>query len=129
MIDATAPAPDAVTMTAADAPAPADANAPEIIDLAVPIQRGKTQISSFALRKPKGRVLYGFSLPDIIDLKIATIYKLVPLISDPPLLQHEVENLEPCDLHEIGGTIKSFFMLKSERAMFEAMLALARPSS
>lgn len=99
------------------------------IDLTTPIQRGDSQITSFYLKKPKGRALYGFSLPDIIDLKIRTIYQLVPLISDPPLLDHEVEDLDPSDLHEIGGTIKGFFMLKAERALFEAMLETARQSS
>jgi hypothetical protein len=107
------------TSTAATTPANPDR---VLITLDTPIKRGETEIASFYLRKPKGRALYGFNLPDIIDLKIKTIYQLVPMISEPPLLDHEVEDLDPSDLHEIGGTLKSFFMLKAERVLFEAML-------
>lgn len=110
------------------APAAASPKRPStaVVDLLEPVMRGETEIGSIILHKPKGAALYDFRLPDIVGLKCKVLYELIPLISEPPLTEFEAENLDPGDLHAIGGHIRDFFMLKSERVMWEAMMTAAQ---
>jgi hypothetical protein len=94
------------------------------ITLSSPIKRGETEITELGLRKPKaGELRGGLTLQSLITTDIAAILTLIPRISNPPLAPHEVEELDPADLTEIGGTIRGFFMTAAERMMMEAMMA------
>lgn len=98
----------------------------EIITIALssPIKRGETEITEIGLRKPKaGELRGGLTLQSLITTDIAALLTLIPRISNPPLAPHEVEELDPSDLTEIGGTIRGFFMTPAERMMLEAMMA------
>jgi len=96
------------------------------VTLAEPIKRGEQVIETINLRKPRAGQLRGISLQELINSDIATILKVVPRISDPVLTPVECENLDPADLAEIGGTIRSFFMSAAEREMMQAMIAEQR---
>lgn len=94
------------------------------ITLSSPIKRGDTEITELGLRKPKaGDLRGGLTLQGLITTDIAALLVLIPRISSPPLAPHEVEDLDPADLTEIGGTIRGFFMTAAERMMLEAMMA------
>ncbi len=99
------------------------------VPLSEPIQRGETRIEALQLRKPKAGELRGLSLQDVITSDITALLTLIPRISNPPLVKHEVDQLDPADLAEIGGAIRGFFMTASERKLLEAMVAEQRPSS
>jgi hypothetical protein len=110
-------------------PAPAAATDMAIVNLDFPVKRGETEIATIYIKKPKGPVLYDFFLPDIPNLKGSALFQLLPLITDPPLVRHEVENLDPSDLQEIGGVIRGFFMTKAERAFYEKILTGIQPEN
>ena len=104
---------------------PAATTDPSIVAIALsePIRRGDTEIASIDLRKPKAGHLRGLTLQSLINTEIGAVLTLIPRISNPPLAPHEVEELDPADLAEIGGTIRGFFMTPAERMMLDAMLA------
>ena len=102
----------------------------ETVTLESPIVRGDTTITSLQIRKPKaGELRGGISLSDIIGLDIGTILKLIPRVSEPQLVEHECDNLDPADLTEIGGTLRGFFMTKAERQVLDAMIAEQQPKT
>lgn len=92
------------------------------ITLSEPIKRGDTEITSIDLRKPKAGHLRGLTLQSLINTEIGALLTLIPRISNPPLAAHEVDELDPADLTEIGGAIRGFFMTPAERMMLEAMI-------
>lgn len=99
------------------------------ISLSEPIQRGDTALDTVTLRKPKAGELRGLSLEDVIGTDIGAILKLIPRISEPPLLDSECLDLDPADLTEMGGAIRGFFMTKAERAMMKKMMEDQQPTS
>ncbi|KQM21936.1 phage tail assembly protein [Novosphingobium sp. Leaf2] len=99
------------------------------VTLGTPIVRGSTTIEQLTIRKPKAGELRNLTLQDIISTDVTALLTLIPRISEPPLLADEVNDLEPEDLSEIGGTIRGFFMTKAEQAAIEALMAQHRPTT
>jgi len=98
----------------------------ETVTLCEPIKRGETRITTLTLRKPQAGELRGITLQELINTDIAAILKVVPRISDPVLTPHECDGLDPADLAEIGGRIRSFFMTSAERELLQAMITEQR---
>lgn len=94
----------------------------ETITLEQPIKRGDTEISTLTLRKPKSGELRKLSLKDILTSEIDTILELLPRITDPILSDHEVNDLDPGDLAQVGSVIRGFFLTQGERAAFQKMI-------
>jgi hypothetical protein len=112
---ATATDATAVSTTADAAPA-----APEnTITLDFPLKRGEGEITSITLRKPMTGELRGVKLTDLLTLEVGAIKLLLPRISTPTLMPHEVDKLDPADLTELATTVAGFFVRKSTR---EALL-------
>ena len=101
----------------------------ETITLSEPIRRGETAIGAINIRKPKSGELRGLTLQDVLTTDISAVLKLIPRVTDPPLTQDEVDNLEPEDLAEIGGTIRGFFMTKAERQAIAMLIAEHQPKT
>lgn len=114
---------DQTDVTAATAPK----NRFETVTLSEPIMRGETRIEKLNIRKPKSGELRNLSLQDILGTDVTAMLKLIPRVTDPPLTQPEADDLEPEDLAEICGTIRGFFMTKTELAAIEALMAEHRP--
>jgi hypothetical protein len=113
-----------------DTPAPSASRTAEdwpTITLSAPIVRGDQEIASIQLRKPKAGELRGLSLQDVINSDITALLQLLPRITVPPLIDQEVNEIDPADLAEMGGTIRSFFMTAAERRLMEAILAEHQP--
>lgn len=98
----------------------------ETVTLSEPLVRGEQVIEKLTLRKPRAGELRGIALPELINTDIAAILKVLPRISEPVLTPHECDNLDPADLAEIGGTIRSFFMTSAEREILQAMITEQR---
>lgn len=94
----------------------------ETVTLEQPIARGDTEIATITLRKPKAGELRKLSLKDILTSEIDTILELLPRISDPILTDHEVNDLSPGDLAQVGGVIRGFFLTPAERAGYQKMI-------
>ncbi len=114
-------------MSETTTPPSSDQRQRQKVDLSAPITRGDTQITAIELRKPKAGELRGLTLQDVIGTDIVALLTLIPRISEPPLTAAEVNELEPEDLSEIGGTIRGFFMTRAERMMLDQLIAEQRP--
>jgi hypothetical protein len=101
----------------------------ETVNLAVPIKRGETSFDAITVRRPKAGELRGLSLNDVMGMDIVAMLTLIPRISEPPLTADEANALDPQDFAEIAGTVRGFFMTKSERGMIEAVMTQYQPKS
>ena len=81
------------------------------IPLRKPIVRGEQKISSVLLREPNGVALMNIELFDLMRMKTAEIVKLLPLISEPPLLGDEARMMGGQDLFEVGQEISAFLLM------------------
>ena len=92
-------------------PAPATpANAAATVTLEFPIVRGATTITQLHLRKPKAGALRGINLAELLMLRAESVMVLLPRITEPPLLKHEVENMEPVDLIACATEVVDFLV-------------------
>jgi hypothetical protein len=86
-----------------------------IVTLDVPIVRGDQTIAAVTLRKPSAGELRGLSLHEVAAMEVGTLTRLIPRISTPSLVDHEVRALDPADLTEMGVSIASFLLKKAQR--------------
>lgn len=127
MTEDTAPAAVAMAAAVADTtpaekPTVPGAKKFETVDLEEPIVRGETSFPTLTLRKPSAGELRKLSLKDLINSDIDAILELLPRISDPILTDHEVNNISPGDLAQVGGVIRGFFLTPAERAAYQKMM-------
>ena len=111
------PGTDKPTPSAAQAAPVAAAAADEekTIALDTPLQRGATQITQVSLRKPLTGQLTGIKLFELLSMDVGSLCQLLPRITTPSLLAHEVKQLDPADLTEMGAAVAGFFVKKSSR--------------
>ena len=88
----------------------------ETIELETPIVRNDLTIKEVNIAKPKTGALRGLSLSDLLKLDVETVIKLVPRVSTPTILEHEVAALDPADFLTISTAVVGFFASKKERA-------------
>jgi hypothetical protein len=97
------------------------------IPLTTPIKRGETEITEVIVRRPMGGDLRGCSPQGLLNVEIDTMFKVLPRVTMPPLLLHELEqSVMPADLMEMVAAVKDFFTTPEERAFIEQMQARAR---
>ena len=112
------------TTNAPAAPA-APANTAATVTLEFPITRGATTITQLHLRKPKAGALRGINLAELLQLRAEAVMLLLPRITEPPLLKHEVEAMEPVDLIACATEVVNFLapqatLEKAQEAQREA---------
>lgn len=95
-------------------------NKDNIITLDEPIARGETKITEIEIRKPNSGALRGVSLRALLDFETDAIIKVLPRVSEPPLLEAECVRMDPADLVQAGAKIAGFLLPKSARAEAEA---------
>lgn len=81
------------------------------IPLRKPVKRGDTTVSSILLREPDGVALMGIELFDLMRMNTTEIVKLLPRITEPPLITEEVKLMGGQDLFEVGQEIAGFLLL------------------
>ena len=99
---------DTTNATAAPAAPAAPAHGAAPVTLECPITRGATTITQLHLRKPKAGALRGINLAELLQLRAEAVMVLLPRITEPPLLKHEVENMEPVDLIACATEVVNF---------------------
>ena len=87
----------------------------ETVEFDTPIVRGDLTIKEVNINKPKTGALRGLSLSDLLKLDVDTVIKLVPRVSTPPLVEHEVANLDPSDFLSISTAVVGFFASTEQR--------------
>lgn len=93
------------------------------VTLDTPIQRGKVMIETVSLNRPTTMQLKGISLVELAQLNADALAKLLPRITVPPLLAHEVAGLGAPDMMAFGIKVADFLMSKSERMAVQEQLA------
>lgn len=86
-----------------------------MIELDEPIFMGDIKIEQLTIRKPNVRALQGVKIADLLQGDVTAICAVLPKISSPTLTKHQIEQLEPADLAQIGGAIMTFLQPKSVR--------------
>lgn len=112
----------------AAAPPPEAARKSETVQLQEPLRGGT--ITSVEVRKPKPFEMRGLSLQSIVQADVNTMIALLPKITVPPLLTHEIENdLDPADMIGLAGAVSGFFYTKAEKEALARVLGQIEPES
>lgn len=90
-----------------------------VVTLDCPIQRGETEIKEVTLRKPLAGQLRGVKLAELLNLDVGSVQLVLPRITTPSLLPHEIALLDPADLTELGVKVAAFFVRKSSREAYQ----------
>ena len=101
---------DTTNATATPAAPAAPAHGAATVTLECPITRGATTITQLHLRKPKAGALRGINLAELLQLRAEAVMVLLPRITEPTLLKHEVENMEPVDLIACATEVVDFLV-------------------
>jgi hypothetical protein len=88
----------------------------ETITLDTPIQRGDQTIIEVGLRKPSAGELRGVSLTDLLQLSVDALSLVLPRITTPTLLKHEIHAMDPADLVQLGGAVAGFLLPRATRS-------------
>ena len=101
---------DTTNATATPAAPAAPAHGAATVTLECPIARVASTITQLHLRKPKAGALRGINLAELLQLRAEAVIVLLPRITEPPLLKHEVENMEPVDLIACATEVVDFLV-------------------
>ncbi len=111
---------DTTNATATPAAPAAPAHGAATVTLECPITRGATTITQLHLRKPKAGALRGINLAELLQLRAEAVMLLLPRITEPPLLKHEVEAMEPVDLIACDTEVVDFLVPQATLAKAQA---------
>lgn len=101
-------------------PAPSEAPLDDnTITLDFPIKRGDTEITQVTLRKPVAGELRGVKLTELLSLDVSAVQHILPRITTPTLQPHEIAQLDPADITELGTRVAGFFVRKSIREAYQ----------
>lgn len=89
------------------------------VTLETPIRRGDSTITSVTVRKPRAGELRGLSLAELLQMKVDALQVLLPRITTPMLHRHDIDNLEPADLVNLGSEVVNFLLTKAQMAEFQ----------
>lgn len=83
------------------------------ITLEKPITRGEQTISTLDLRTPDAGALRGIILSNLVQMEAGAVADLLPRITEPPLLPHEVARMHPADLMACALEVAAFLLPRS----------------
>ena len=81
--------------------------------LQTPIVRNGETVTTLQLMKPRTGDLRGLMLAEVLQMKTDAIAALLPRISVPTILKHEVDELDPADLVTIAVEVAGFLVPKA----------------
>ena len=82
--------------------------------LQTPIERkGGEAITTVQLMKPRTGDLRGLLLAEVLQMKTDAVATLLPRITQPTLLRHEVDELDPADLVACAVEVAGFLVPKA----------------
>ena len=93
------------------------------VTLSSPVMRGETPVTEITLHEPNAGNLRGISLSDVLNMKTEAIVTLVPRISEPKLIESEMQKMGLRDLAMLGGGIANFFLTEEERVAATAEIS------
>ncbi|ALR35757.1 phage tail protein [Pandoraea pnomenusa] len=87
----------------------------ETITLETPIKIGKSEVSTFQLRKPGAGELRGVNLFELAQMNVDALIKVLPRITAPSLTEYEVAEMDPADLMQCGLVVAGFLLQKAAK--------------
>ncbi|WP_205737185.1 phage tail assembly protein [Acidovorax sp. HDW3] len=100
------------TTTMTEAPARARAS----VQLQEPIVRGAQRIETLAILRPRTADLRGLALTELLQMKADTVAAVLPRITEPSILRHEVDAMDPADLLACAVEVTGFLVPKAVTA-------------
>ena len=119
MTNTAATAAASTTAAAAADPKPASTNT-VTVTLEDPVMRGELAISTVTLRKPIVRDLRGLAINALYTADVDAMAKLLPRITTPTLLAHEIDTMAPADFTALATEVVGFLLSKQDRAALPA---------
>lgn len=86
------------------------------VELQEPIVRKGETITRLQLLKPRVGDLRGLSLSELLVCQADAVAKLLPRITHPTLVQHEVDALDPADFVACSAEVVDFLTPQAARA-------------
>nr|WP_245747101.1 phage tail assembly protein [Paraburkholderia lycopersici] len=80
------------------------------VALDTPIERNGQKITQVTLRKPKAGELRGTTLNALVNLDVDALAKVLPRISSPMLTEHDIREMDPADLVQMGVAFADFLL-------------------
>lgn len=90
------------------------------VTLEQPITRGEQTITAITLRQPVVRDLRGLAISALYTSDVDAIAKLLPRISTPTLLAHEIDAMDPADFAALAGEAVGFLLPKAQQESLTA---------
>lgn len=81
--------------------------------LQTPIVRNGETVTTLRLMKPRTGDLRGLLLAEVLQMKADAIAALLPRITVPTVLKHEVDELDPADLVAMAVEVAAFLVPKA----------------
>lgn len=78
------------------------------VTLEEPIVREGETVTKLVIRRPRAGELRGLSLTDVANMKTDAMVELLPRITQPTLLKHEVESMGPADFISCAMEVATF---------------------
>lgn len=88
--------------------------------LVSPIKREGGDVTHVTLRRPDVGALRGLKLVDVLQMDVNALMILLPRISEPALLPHEVAALDRADFMTMAGLSVGFFLSPEQQAQLAA---------
>ncbi|MBS0501123.1 MAG: phage tail assembly protein [Proteobacteria bacterium] len=85
-----------------------------------PIVRGSQHIEQIAILRPRTADLRGLLLAELIQMKADSVAAILPRITEPTILRHEVDAMDPADLFACGMEVAGFLAPKAVMASLAA---------
>lgn len=82
----------------------------KVITLNHPITRGDQTITAVTVRKPNSGALRGISILELIRMQTEAVMTVLPRVTEPTLIEAEVNQLDPSDLLQFGIEVAGFLL-------------------
>lgn len=83
------------------------------IELDSPIKRGETEIKELTIRRPQAGELRGLNMSHVLAMNTDALFVLLPRVTTPILMPHELNKLDPADLIQLGYALLGMLAPKS----------------
>lgn len=84
------------------------------VNLSEPVTIDGVECTAIELRKPRAGEMRGLKLTEVLQMDAMTMIKLLPRISNPPLSEAQVANLEAEDFTELATKTVLFFVRQEQ---------------
>ena len=91
-----------------------------VVTLETPLKRGAQTITELRLRKPNAGALRNISLAELLQMNVSALQMVLPRISEPALVKHEVDQMDAVDLVACAMEVAGFLVPKASRESLEA---------